>query len=93
MELVDLRLVDCRRNGGNSFLSVVTLLPLNQVSRTPKLILSAPHKVKAYADDLSIISDSIEEHTEMVQTIDQLSRKIDLMIYKGVTLVFDRKKS
>ena len=63
-------------------------------SRTPKFTLSAPHKVKAYADDLSIISGSLEEHTETVQTINQLSREIDLMIRpdKCVTLVFDGKK-
>ena len=65
------------------------------MSRTPKLTLSAPHNVKACADHLSIIPDSIEEHMEMVQTIDQLAKEIDLMIYpdKCVTLVFDGKKS
>ena len=64
------------------------------MSWTPEFTLSAPHKVKAYADDLSIISDSLKEHTETVQTINQLSRKIDLMIHpdKRVTLVFDVKK-
>lgn len=63
-------------------------------SWTPKFTLSAPHKAKAYADDLSIISGSFEEHMETVQTIDQLSREIDLIICpdKCVTLVFDRKK-
>ena len=64
------------------------------MSWTPKFTLSAPHKVKAYADDLSIISDSLEEHPETVQTIDQLLREIDLMIRpdKCVTQVFDEKK-
>ena len=64
------------------------------MSRTPKFTLSAPHKAKAYTDDLSIISGSLEEHTETVQTIDQLSREIDLIIRpdKCVTLVFDGKK-
>ena len=64
------------------------------MSQTPKFTLSAPHKVKAYADNFSIISDSLEEHTEMVQTINQLAREIDFMIRpdKCVTLVFDGKK-
>ena len=64
------------------------------MSRTPKFTLSIPHKAKAYADDLSIISGSLEEHTQMVQTINQLSREIDPIIRpdKCVTLVFDGKK-
>ena len=52
------------------------------------------HKAKAYADDLCIISGSLEEHTETVQTIDKLSREINLVIHpdKCVSIVFDGKK-
>ena len=97
-ELVDLRLVDwmpARRNG-RKFFPICSYPPTikPKVSRTPKFTLSVPHKAKAYADDLSIISGSLEEHTETVQTIDQLSKEIDLIIRpdKCVTVVFDGKK-
>ena len=55
---------------------------------------SAPHKVKGYADDLSIISDSFDEHVKTVQKIDQNLREIDLVIRpdKCVTLQFNGKK-
>lgn len=55
---------------------------------------SVPHKVKGYADDLSIISDSFDEHVKTVQKIDQNLREIDLAIRpdKCVTLQFNGKK-
>ena len=97
-ELVDLRLVNwmpARRNG-RKFFPICSHPPIikSKVSQTPKFTLSEPHKAKAYADDLSIISGSLEEHTETVQTVDQLSREIDLVIRpdKCVTIVFDGKK-
>ena len=84
------------RRNGRKFFPICSYPPTikSKVSRTPKFTLSAPNKAKAYADDLSIISGSLEEHTEMVQTIDQLSREIDLIKCpdKCVTLVFDGKK-
>ena len=55
---------------------------------------SAPHKVKGYADDLSIISDSFDEHVKTVQKIDQNLREIDLVVVrpdKCVTLQFNGK--
>ena len=64
--LVDLRLVDWMpaRRSGRKFCSYPPTIK-SKVSRTPKFTLSAPHKVKAYADNLSIIFDSLEEHKEM----------------------------
>ena len=58
---------------------------------------SAPlplHKVKGYADDLSIISDSFDEHVKTVENIDQNLREIDLVIRpdKCATLQFIGKK-
>ena len=66
-----------------------------KVSQAPKFTLSMPHKAKAYAEDLSIISSSLDEHTDSVQTIDQRAWEIDLIIRqdKCVTLVFDGKKT
>ena len=63
------------------------------MSRTPNSLSQHPHKAKAYANDPSIISGSLEEHTETVQTINQLSREIDLMICpdKCVTLVWQEE--
>ena len=81
------------RSKGRKFCSYPPTIK-SKVSRTPNSLSQHPHKAKAYANDPSIISGSLEEHTETVQTIDQLSREIDLIIRpdKCVTLVFDGKK-
>ena len=98
-ELVDLRLVDWKpaRRNGRKFFPICSYPPTikPKVSSALKFTLSAPHKAKAYADDLSIISSSLEEHTKTVQTIDQTAREIDLVIHpdKCVTLAFDGKKT
>ena len=54
----------------------------------------ALHKVKGYADDLSIISDSFDEHVKTVQKIDQNLREIDLAIRpdKCVALQFKTER-
>ena len=97
-KLVDLRLVDwipARRND-QKFFPIHSHPPTlkSKVSRTPKFTLSAPNKANCNADNLSIISGSLEEHTEMVQTVNQLSGEINLMIRddKCITLVFDGKE-
>ena len=85
-----------RRNGRKFFpvgSNPPTMKP--KVSQAPKFTPSIPHKAKTYADDLSIISSSLDEHTDLVQTIDQRAREIDLIIRpdKCITLVFDGKKT
>ena len=80
------------RSKGQKFCSYPPTIK-SKVSRTPNSLSQHPHKAKAYANDPSIISGSLEEHTETVQTINQLSREIDLMICpdKCVTLVWQEE--
>ena len=80
------------RSKGQKFCSYPPTIK-SKVSRTPNSLSQHPYKAKAYANDPSIISGSLEEHTETVQTINQLSREIDLMICpdKCVTLVWQEE--
>ena len=39
---------------------------------------SSEHSIKAYADDATLISDCLEMHTKVLQTIDQRAKDLDL---------------
>ena len=56
------------RSKGQKFCSYPPTIK-SKVSRTPNSLSQHPHKAKAYANDPSIISGSLEEHTETVQTM------------------------
>ena len=59
-----------------------------------QLKLSKPHKVKGFADDLTIISSSKSDHSLALQQISSSCSDLDLRLKpaKCVSLVFDGKK-
>ena len=52
---------------------------------------SLEHSIKAYADDATLISDCLETHTRVLQTIDQRAKDLDLSFkpVKCVSHLFD----
>ena len=45
---------------------------------SPKLVDSMEHSVKGYADDVTIISNDIDAHVSVLQTVDQRASDLDL---------------
>ena len=59
-----------------------------------RLISSLPHKVKGFADDLTVISSLASEHEKALQDISKFCSDLDLTLKppKCASLVFDGKK-
>ena len=56
--------------------------------------LSKPHKAKAYADDLTVVSSSSRDHCQALLEISKLCADIDLTLKpsKYVSLVYDGER-
>ena len=66
----------------------------NDITGTSTKTRSNPHKVKGFADDLTIISSSSTDHAQALKVISDSCRDLDLKLKppKCVSLVFDGKK-
>ena len=58
---------------------------------SPKLVESTEHSVKGYADDVTILSNNIDTHVSVLQTVDQRVGDMDLSFKptKCVSYLFD----
>ena len=67
----------------------LSLAPSNGVTK-----LSAAHKVKGFADDISVFSSSASDHAVVLRTIDNHCSDLDLTLKpaKCISLVFNGKK-
>ena len=70
-------------------------IPISQKRNSaPKLAKSSEHKVKGYADDLTIINIDQQSHKETLAKVDSCCSDLDLQVRadKCVTLSFDGNK-
>ena len=94
-EIVDLRSVEwllCSRRAKK-------FVPLDSTPSTIKSkgkhslkhFRSSEHSIKAYADDATLISDCLQTHTRVLQTIDNRAKDLDLSFkpVKCVSYLFD----
>ena len=69
-----------------AFLPLSTMVPKFPLKRNReeakniKICSSAPHTVKGFADDITVISSSISAHTSALQEIDQRASRLDLVL-------------
>ena len=87
------------RKGQKAYLPFSTIppkFPLKKIHRDAKAIKtcsSAPHTVKGFADDITVISPSISAHSSVLKIIDQNASSLDLHLKpeKCVSFVYDGK--
>ena len=65
--------------------------PLNQKPTSNHIHLSSPHKVKGFADDISIISSSVNDHGAALQVISTYCSDLGLVLNpsKCISLVYN----
>ena len=71
-------------------------LPCTSISpstTSPSLTISRPHKVKSYADDLTIISSTPRDHQDIVTLVDARCKDVSLFVRqdKCFSFIFDGK--
>ena len=87
------------RKGTKAFLPLSTMVPkfplkrIREEAKNIKICSSAPHTVKGFADDITVISSSVSAHTSALQEIDQKASSLDLVlkVEKCVSFLFDGK--
>ena len=94
-EMVDLSSVDwipCSRRAKRFVSLDCTPKSLkHKLKPSLKFYSSSEHCVKAYADDATLISDSLEAHVSVLQQVDQKAKDLDLSFKpaKCVSYLFD----
>jgi len=94
-EIVNLRLFDwipCSKRAKRFVSLECTPKPLKcKWKSSPKFYSSGEHSVEAYADDATLISDSLEAHISVLQQVDQKAQQLDLSFKpsKCVSYLFD----
>ena len=94
-EMVDLSSVDwipCSRRAKRFVPLTCTPKSLkHKLKPSLKFYSSSEHCVKAYADDATLISDSLEAHVSVLQQVDQKAKDLDLSFKptKCVSYLFD----
>ena len=60
----------------------------------PKFCYSSQHSAKAFADDLSVFSSSLQDHQSLLQTLDNKCSDLDLSLKheKCISIVFNGHK-
>ena len=87
------------RKGQKAFLPFSTNPPkfplkkIHQEAKEVKTCLSAPHTVKGFADDMTVISPNISAHSSALKIIDQKASSLDLKLKpeKCVSFLYDGK--
>ena len=66
---------------------------IRQEAKEIKTCLSAPHNVKGFADDMTVISPNILAHSSALKIIDQKASSLDLILKpeKCVSFLYDGK--
>ena len=79
----------------NAFCLIFVTPPstIHKVQPVHPLVYSKPHKVKGYADDLTIISSIPAEHQEVITMVDDRCMDVGLRMRLGkcYSLLFDGK--